>query len=44
MDDILKGQIFFGALSYGSDHHIPSKAYPILIYTEFKNYFQSIKH
>ena len=32
------------ALSYGLDHHIPSKTNPNLIYTEFESYFQSIKH
>ena len=32
------------ALSYGLDHHIPSKTDPNLIYTEFETYFQSIKH
>ena len=32
------------ALSYGLDHHIPSKTNPNLIYTEFKSYFQSIKY
>ena len=32
------------ALSYGLDHHIPSKADPNLIYTEYESYFQSIKY
>ena len=31
-------------LSYSLDHHIPSKTDPNLIYTEFKSYFQSIRH
>ena len=31
-------------LSYGFNHHIPSKTDPNLIYTESESYFQSIKH
>ena len=32
------------ALSYGLDHHIPSRTDPNLIYIEFKSYFQNIKY
>ena len=31
------------ALSYGSEHHIPSKTDSNVIYTEFESYFQSFK-